>query len=55
MPRRIDTYLRDLVRDDKFSFYETVRDFGDAEIAPHPVQWECARQRLCPTSAARHG
>jgi len=40
MPRRIDTYLRDLVSDDKFAFYETVRDFGDAEIAPHLLQWE---------------
>lgn len=41
MARRIDTYLQALVRDDKFAFYETVRDFGDAEIAPHLLHWEC--------------
>mgnify|MGYP001166103952 CR=1 FL=1 len=40
MARRIDTYLQALVRDDKFAFYETVRDFGDAEIAPHLLHWE---------------
>ncbi|HZN38993.1 MAG TPA: acyl-CoA dehydrogenase family protein [Planctomycetota bacterium] len=40
MARRIDTYLKDLVSDDKFAFYETVRDFGDTEIAPHLLQWE---------------
>lgn len=40
MARRIDTYLQDLVSEDKFAFYETVRDFGDAEIAPHLLQWE---------------
>lgn len=44
MPRRIDTYLRDLVDDEKFAFYETVRDFADAQIAPHLLQWE--RERI---------
>ncbi len=47
MARRIDTYLQDLVGDDKFAFYETVRDFGDAEIAPHLLQWE-REHRLVP-------
>src|SRR5512138_246522 len=49
MPRRIDTYLRDLIGDDKFAFYESVRDFGDAEIAPHLLQWE-REHRLVPES-----
>ncbi len=40
MPRRIDTYLQDLVAEEKFAFYESVRDFGDAQIAPHLLQWE---------------
>jgi alkylation response protein AidB-like acyl-CoA dehydrogenase len=40
MPRRIDTYLRDLVAEEKFAFYESVRDFADAQIAPHLLQWE---------------
>lgn len=40
MPRRIDSYLLSLISDEKFAFYETVRDFGDAEIAPHLLHWE---------------
>lgn len=40
MARRIDTYLQDLVPEEKFAFYESVRDFGDAQIAPHLLQWE---------------
>ncbi|MEO6598109.1 MAG: acyl-CoA dehydrogenase family protein [Planctomycetota bacterium] len=46
MPRRIDTYLTDLVNNEKFAFYETVRDFGDAEIAPHLLQWEREHQLI---------
>ncbi len=40
MPRRIDTYLKDLLPSDKFDFYSVVRDFSDAEIAPHVLAWE---------------
>jgi short-chain 2-methylacyl-CoA dehydrogenase len=40
MPRRIDTYLQDLVAEEKVAFYESVRDFADSEIAPHLLQWE---------------
>ena len=40
MPRRIDTYLKDLVAEEKFAFYESVRDFADAEIAPKLLHWE---------------
>lgn len=40
MTRRIDTYLRDLIEDDRFDFYAAVRDFADAEIAPHLLSWE---------------
>ncbi|MCA8955078.1 MAG: acyl-CoA dehydrogenase family protein [Planctomycetes bacterium] len=40
MPRRLDTYLKDLVPEEKLDFYSTVRDFADAEIAPHLLQWE---------------
>ena len=40
MPRRIDQYLQDLVSEDTFAFYEAVRDFGDAEIAPNLLEWE---------------
>ena len=40
MPRRIDTYLKDLLPADKYDFYCVVRDFADAEIAPHVLAWE---------------
>jgi alkylation response protein AidB-like acyl-CoA dehydrogenase len=40
MPRRIDAYLHDLVPEEKFAFYEAVRDFGDEHIAPHLLHWE---------------
>lgn len=40
MARRIDTYLRELLDEDKFDFYSVVRDFADAEIAPNVLQWE---------------
>ncbi|MEZ5962887.1 MAG: acyl-CoA dehydrogenase family protein [Planctomycetota bacterium] len=40
MARRIDTYLKDLVPEEKFDFYAMVRDFADAEIAPNVLTWE---------------
>lgn len=40
MARRIDTYLKDLLPEEKFAFYESVRDFADSEIAPHLLHWE---------------
>lgn len=40
MARRIDHYLRPLISEDKFDFYEVVREFGDAEIAPQLLGWE---------------
>ncbi|MCA8975994.1 MAG: acyl-CoA dehydrogenase family protein [Planctomycetes bacterium] len=40
MARRIDTYLEQLLPEEKFAFYESVRDFADAEVAPHLLQWE---------------
>lgn len=40
MARRIDTYLQDLVAEEKFAFYEAVREFSDAEVAPHLLDWE---------------
>jgi len=47
MPRIIDTYLQRLVDDDRYAFYEAVRDFADSEIAPHLLAWERAH-RLVP-------
>ncbi|MFT7535342.1 MAG: alkylation response protein AidB-like acyl-CoA dehydrogenase [Hyphomicrobiaceae bacterium] len=52
MARRIDTYLESLISEDKFAFYEAVRDFGDAEIAPHLLSWE-REHKLVPDSCIR--
>jgi alkylation response protein AidB-like acyl-CoA dehydrogenase len=52
MARRIDSYLKDLIPEEKFAFYETVRDFGDAEIAPHLLHWE-REHRLVPDECIR--
>lgn len=46
MARRIDTYLRDLISEDQFDFYSVVRDFADAEIAPHILDWERSHQHV---------
>lgn len=40
MARRIDTYLKRLVSEEKFDFYSVVRDFADAEISPRILDWE---------------
>ena len=40
MARRIDGYLRSLISEEKFDFYSVVRDFTDAEVAPHILEWE---------------
>ncbi|MCA8940918.1 MAG: acyl-CoA dehydrogenase family protein, partial [Planctomycetes bacterium] len=52
MARRIDTYLRDLVSEDKFDFYSVVRDFSDAEIEPKLLGWERAHE-LVPESCIK--
>ena len=44
MARRIDTYLRDLLPEEKFDFYGVVRDFADNEVAPHLLKWEREHQ-----------
>ncbi|MEM7200303.1 MAG: acyl-CoA dehydrogenase family protein [Planctomycetota bacterium] len=45
--RRIDSYLKDLLPDEKFDFYGVVRDFADHEIAPNLLGWE-RRHELVP-------
>ncbi len=40
MSRRLDSYLKDLIPEEKFDFYGMVRDFADAEIAPKILGWE---------------
>ncbi len=44
MARRIDTYLRGLLPEDKFDFYSVVCDFADKEVAPHLLTWEREHQ-----------
>ncbi|MCC6671151.1 MAG: acyl-CoA dehydrogenase family protein [Planctomycetes bacterium] len=53
MPRRIDTYLADLLPEDKFAFYEVVRDFSDQEIAPNLLRWEREHQLVPDDAIAR--
>lgn len=40
MKRQIDTYLQELLPEEKFDFYTVVRDFADQKIAPKILQWE---------------
>ncbi len=40
MNRQIDTYLKDLLPEERFDFYSVVRDFSDEEIAPNLLKWE---------------
>jgi alkylation response protein AidB-like acyl-CoA dehydrogenase len=55
MSRRIDTYLQDLVPEEKFAFYEAVREFGDAEVAPHLLDWERHHQLVPDSCLAKMG
>ncbi len=52
MERRIDSYLRDLVDEDRFLFYEQVVAFSDEHIAPHILGWE-RRHELVSDDAIR--
>jgi len=52
MARRIDTYLANLIDEDKFAFYEAVRDFSDEHVAPHLLGWEREHQ-LVPDSCLK--
>ncbi len=40
MQRRIDTYLQQLLDEDRFAFYRGVADFADQEVAPQILKWE---------------
>ncbi|MEK7484215.1 MAG: acyl-CoA dehydrogenase family protein [Planctomycetota bacterium] len=40
MARHIDRYLKEILEEDRFSFYQTVCDFADEEIGKHILQWE---------------
>lgn len=50
--RRIDTYLSDLIDEDRFDFYSAVADFSAEEIAPHVLGWE-REHCLVPDEAIR--
>jgi short/branched chain acyl-CoA dehydrogenase len=52
MSRRIDTYLKDLLPEERFDFYTVVRDFSDEEIAPKLLHWE-REHVLVPDDAIR--
>ncbi len=49
MQRRIDTYLENLLDEDRFAFYRAAAEFADKEIAPYQLGWE-REHRLVPDS-----
>jgi alkylation response protein AidB-like acyl-CoA dehydrogenase len=55
MARRIDSFLQGLLGEDKLAFYEAVRDFSDAEIAPHLLDWERNHQLVPDTCIQQMG
>lgn len=55
MARRIDTYLKDLLSDDKYDFYSVVRDFADREVAPKILSWERNHQLVPDECIAQMG
>lgn len=52
MSRRIDSYLKDLIDEDRLEFYQAVCDFSDREIGSQVLQWEREHQ-LIPDSCIR--
>lgn len=40
MNRRIDTYLQQLIDEDRYAFYRSIADFADAEIGANILSWE---------------
>lgn len=55
MARRLDHYLRALISEDKFGFYEVVRDFADREVQPRILGWERAHQLVPEDCIAKMG
>jgi alkylation response protein AidB-like acyl-CoA dehydrogenase len=55
MARRIDRYLETLLPADKMEFYGVVRDFSDAEVAPHLLHWEREHQLVPDDCIAKMG
>jgi len=55
MLRRLDHYLRTLVPDEKYGFYEIVRDFADKEVQPSVLGWERAHQLVSDECIAKMG
>ncbi|NRA95650.1 MAG: acyl-CoA dehydrogenase family protein, partial [Planctomycetes bacterium] len=52
MDRRIDTYLKPLIGEDRFLFFEEMVRFSDETIAPRILEWERSHQ-LIPDDAIR--
>jgi len=55
MSRRLDHYLRTLIPDEKYGFYEVVRDFADKEVEPKILSWERAHQLVSDDCIAKMG
>jgi alkylation response protein AidB-like acyl-CoA dehydrogenase len=55
MARRLDHYLRALIPEEKYAFYEVVRDFADKEVQPNVLGWERAHQLVSDDCIAKMG
>lgn len=55
MTRRIDTYLKPLISDEQFLFYEEVARYGDENIAPKLLEWERNHQLVSDEAIAEMG
>lgn len=55
MARRIDSYLKNLLPEERLDFYSVVRDFSDAEIGPKILEWERGHALVPDACIARMG
>ena len=55
MARRLDHYLQPLIAEDKYDFYEVVREFADKEIGPRILGWEREHQLVPDSCIAQMG
>jgi alkylation response protein AidB-like acyl-CoA dehydrogenase len=42
MQRRLDSYLEQLLDEERFAFYQTVASFAESDVAPNVLKWERA-------------
>jgi alkylation response protein AidB-like acyl-CoA dehydrogenase len=55
MSRRLDHYLKPLIPEEKYDFYEVVRDFATKEVAPRILGWEREHKLISDDCIAKMG